>query len=62
MTRIPKQWRSNTCQCGSGKQLIQPVVRLLVKNDDPDASLAGTAAIKWSQQPTSASPLKGHSK
>jgi hypothetical protein len=35
------------------KQLIQPVLRLLVKNDDPDVSLAGTAAIKWSQQPTS---------
>jgi hypothetical protein len=44
------------------KQLIQPVLRLLVKNDDPDVSLAGTAAIKWSQQPTSASPLTGHSK
>jgi hypothetical protein len=44
------------------KQLIQPVLRLLVKNDDPDVSLAGTAAIKWSQQPTSASSLADRSK
>lgn len=44
------------------KQLIQPVLRLLVKNDNPDMSLAGTAAIKWSQQPTNASSLTDHSK
>jgi hypothetical protein len=44
------------------KQLIQPVLRLLVKNDNPDVSLAGTAAIKWSQQPTNASSLTDHSK
>ena len=44
------------------KQLIQPVLRLLVKNDDPDVSLAGTAAIKWSQQPTSPPSVASHSK
>jgi hypothetical protein len=44
------------------KQLIQPVLRLLVKNDNPDVSLAGTAAIKWSQQATNASSLTDHSK
>jgi hypothetical protein len=44
------------------KHIIQPVLRLLVKNEAPSVSLAGTDAIKWSQQPTSAPSLTGHSK
>jgi hypothetical protein len=44
------------------KQLVKPVLRLLVKNEAPDVSLAGTDAIKWSQQPTKAPSLAGHSK
>ena len=44
------------------KQFVKPVLRLLAKNEAPDVSLAGTDAIEWSQQPTSASPLTGHSK
>jgi hypothetical protein len=43
------------------KQLIQPIVRLLARNEAPDVSLAGTDAIKWNQQSTRTPSLIGAS-